>query len=114
MKEEDPVSLRPPAPVIDSYLFSDDAMMNRFRSIVELDKLKSVFRRTLLFDKSRRENDAEHSFPPNAELLQHLASRRNTASGVGGLPEKESPPSHAGAVKVLEDLRFSVKKKLTS
>ena len=27
---------------------------------------------------------AEHTFPPNAELLQHLASRRNTASGVGG------------------------------
>ena len=62
MRKVDPVSLRPTAPVIDSYLFSDDAMMNRFRFIVELDKLKSVFRRTLLLDKSRTENDAEHSW----------------------------------------------------
>lgn len=48
--------------MIDSDLFSDDAMMNRFRFIVELDKLKSIFRRTLLLDKSRNENDAEHSW----------------------------------------------------
>src|SRR5699024_5870483 len=30
--------------------------------IVELDKMKSVFRQTTLIDKSRRENDAEHSW----------------------------------------------------
>ncbi|MBE9010828.1 HD domain-containing protein [Pseudanabaenaceae cyanobacterium LEGE 13415] len=30
--------------------------------IVEIDKLKHVFRQTLLMDKSRRENDAEHSW----------------------------------------------------
>jgi putative hydrolase of HD superfamily len=30
--------------------------------LVEIDKLKQVFRRTWLTDKSRRENDAEHSW----------------------------------------------------
>jgi putative hydrolase of HD superfamily len=30
--------------------------------IVEIDKLKQVFRRTLLIDRSRAENDAEHSW----------------------------------------------------
>jgi putative hydrolases of HD superfamily len=62
MTKEDVASLRPKTPVIDSHLFSDDAMMKRFRFVVELDKLKSVFRRTLLLDKSRTENDAEHSW----------------------------------------------------
>jgi putative hydrolase of HD superfamily len=39
---------------------------NRFAKqiefLVEIDKLKTVLRRTLLIDKSRRENDAEHSW----------------------------------------------------
>ncbi|UWZ82032.1 HD domain-containing protein [Occallatibacter riparius] len=48
--------------LIDPKLFSDDVMMKKFRFIVELDKLKMVFRRTLLLDKSRTENDAEHSW----------------------------------------------------
>ena len=30
--------------------------------IVEIDKLKHILRRTVLIDKSRRENDAEHSW----------------------------------------------------
>ena len=30
--------------------------------IIELDKLKSIFRRTRLFDNSRHENDAEHAW----------------------------------------------------
>jgi len=30
--------------------------------IVEIDKLKQVFRQNLLIDGSRRENDAEHSW----------------------------------------------------
>lgn len=34
----------------------------QIRFIVELDKSKSVFRRTLLMDGSRNENDAEHSW----------------------------------------------------
>jgi putative hydrolases of HD superfamily len=48
--------------IIDSDLLSDNAMMKKFRFIVELDRLKTVFRRTLLLDKSRTENDAEHSW----------------------------------------------------
>lgn len=48
--------------MINQNLFPDDALMNKFGFIVELDKLKSVFRRTLLLDKSRAENDAEHSW----------------------------------------------------
>lgn len=30
--------------------------------LIEIDKMKTVFRQTLLIDKSRRENDAEHSW----------------------------------------------------
>lgn len=39
---------------------------NRFEKqlafLIEVDKMKSVFRRTMLIDLSRRENDAEHSW----------------------------------------------------
>ena len=39
---------------------------NRFEKqlsfLIEIDKMKSVFRRTMLIDLSRRENDAEHSW----------------------------------------------------
>jgi len=69
MAEEDPVSLRSSAPMMDSHLFSDDAMMSKFRFIVELDRLKTIFRRTLLLDKSRAENDAEHSWEMAAMAL---------------------------------------------
>lgn len=62
MKKEYSVARNPTASMIDSRLFSDDEMMNRFGFIVELDRLKTVFRRTLLLDKSRTENDAEHSW----------------------------------------------------
>ena len=43
--------------------------------ITELDKLKSVIRQTLLLDKSRRENSAEHSWhlATMAVLLQEYA-----------------------------------------
>jgi len=34
----------------------------QMRFIVEIDKVKSIFRRTRLFDNSRHENDAEHSW----------------------------------------------------
>jgi putative hydrolase of HD superfamily len=52
----------PAAALMKTGLCSDETMMSRFRFIVELDKLKSVFRQTLLLDKSRAENDAEHSW----------------------------------------------------
>ena len=38
--------------------------------LIEVDKMKSIYRRTLLMDKSRCENDAEHSW--------HLALRAMT------------------------------------
>ncbi len=53
----------------DESLFSDRLMMSKFRFICELDKLKSVFRRTLLLDGSRAENDAEHSWEMAAMAL---------------------------------------------
>ena len=44
--------------------------------IIELDKMKSVFRQTLLIDHTRHENDAEHSwhFAVCALLLKEYAS----------------------------------------
>ncbi len=39
-----------------------DRLEKQLAFIVEADKMKSVLRRTLLTDKSRRENDAEHSW----------------------------------------------------
>jgi len=39
-----------------------DRLRRQVEFLVEIDKLKGVFRRTLLIDRSRRENDAEHSW----------------------------------------------------
>jgi len=39
-----------------------DRLAQQIRFIVEIDKLKSVYRRTILIDKSRNENSAEHSW----------------------------------------------------
>ena len=47
--------------------------------IVEIDKLKQVYRRTWLTDKSRRENDAEHSWHLGVMavlLLEHAQQPR--------------------------------------
>lgn len=41
---------------------SIDRLERQIRFIVEIDKLKSVFRQTLLMNKERYENDAEHSW----------------------------------------------------
>ncbi|MGD8277020.1 MAG: HD domain-containing protein [Gemmatimonadota bacterium] len=40
----------------------NDRLQDQLRFIVEIDKLKSVSRRTRLIDGSRRENSAEHSW----------------------------------------------------
>ena len=40
----------------------DDRLPEQLRFIVEVDRLKSVLRRTWLIDGSRRENSAEHSW----------------------------------------------------
>ncbi|MCC6580226.1 MAG: HD domain-containing protein [Phycisphaeraceae bacterium] len=39
-----------------------DRLEQQVRFILEIDKLKQVFRRSLITDGSRRENDAEHSW----------------------------------------------------
>lgn len=40
----------------------DNRLEQQLRFLVEADKMKTVLRATLLTDKSRRENDAEHSW----------------------------------------------------
>ena len=39
-----------------------DRIQKQLDFIVELDKMKSIFRHTILTDRSRRENDAEHAW----------------------------------------------------
>jgi putative hydrolase of HD superfamily len=41
---------------------NDSRLAKQVEFIVEIDKLKQVYRRTWLTDKSRQENDAEHSW----------------------------------------------------
>ena len=40
----------------------DDRLNKQIHFLIEVDKMKNVLRQTLLIDKSRRENDAEHSW----------------------------------------------------
>lgn len=40
----------------------NDRLKSQLEFLVEIDKMKSVLRRTLIIDGSRRENDAEHSW----------------------------------------------------
>ena len=48
---------------IEDFLSSGKDKLDRFlKFTVEIDKMTAVYRRTLLVDKSRRENDAEHSW----------------------------------------------------
>lgn len=46
--------------------------------LVEIDKMKNIFRRTVIIDKSRRENDAEHSwhFAMLAMILEEYSSQK--------------------------------------
>lgn len=39
-----------------------EALRNQLQFIIEIDKMKTVLRQTLLMDKSRQETDAEHSW----------------------------------------------------
>lgn len=41
---------------------SDEKINQLLRFTAEVDKMTGIFRRTMLLDKSRRENDAEHSW----------------------------------------------------
>jgi len=56
-----------------------DRLASQLRFILEIDKLKSVFRQTLLLDRSRLENDAEHSWhlAVMALLLSEYARERD-------------------------------------
>jgi putative hydrolase of HD superfamily len=45
-----------------SYLMDKDRLRKQIEFIVEVDKLKNIYRQTLLMDGSRNENDAEHSW----------------------------------------------------
>ena len=40
----------------------EERLRKQLEFIIEIDKIKSVFRKTLLFDSSRYENDAEHAW----------------------------------------------------
>lgn len=40
----------------------NERLKKQIEFLVEIDKMKNVFRRTVLIDSSRRENDAEHSW----------------------------------------------------
>lgn len=53
--------------------------MKQMDFIIEVDKLKSIYRQTTLIDKSRHENDAEHSWhlAMMALLLSEYADRDN-------------------------------------
>jgi len=48
---------------------ADPRLLRQLDFVVELDRLKQVFRRTWLIDRSRRENDAEHSWQMAAMAL---------------------------------------------
>ncbi len=54
----------------------------QMRFLVEVDKMKSVYRRTILIDKTRRESDAEHSwhFALMAMLLAEKRTRKRSTA----------------------------------
>ncbi len=48
---------------INDFISSDDERLDKLlKFTAEIDKMTAVLRRTVLIDKSRRENDAEHSW----------------------------------------------------
>ena len=40
----------------------EERLKKQIEFLLEVDKMKSIFRQTILLDKSRQENDAEHSW----------------------------------------------------
>ena len=57
----------------------NDTLEQQIQFIIEIDKLKQIYRRTYLMDSSRRENDAEHSWhlAMMAMLLKDSAESQN-------------------------------------
>jgi putative hydrolases of HD superfamily len=59
-----------------------DRLQKQLSFILEIDKLKSIFRQTILIDRSRRENSAEHSWHL-AVMANLLAEYATTSVDVG-------------------------------
>ena len=66
MKDDTKHEDSPAAPTVRYERFEggdvDERFLKRIAFIVEIDRLKQVFRQSYLMDSSRRENDAEHSW----------------------------------------------------
>ena len=61
-------------------IFPEDKNLARaLEFTIEMDKMKSIFRRSSIFDGTRRENDAEHSFHIS---LMALAFEKYAPEGV--------------------------------
>jgi putative hydrolase of HD superfamily len=60
-------------------LFEDSRLRRQMEFIVEIDKMKSIYRRSYLIDRSRHENDAEHSWhiATMALFLSEYANERD-------------------------------------
>ncbi|HEX2165352.1 MAG TPA: HD domain-containing protein [Thermoanaerobaculia bacterium] len=83
---------RPEPPLADLISAARDAAGDRLARqlalLVEVDRLKGVLRRTLLVDRSRRENSAEHSWHialAAVLLAEHAAERVDVARVVNML-----------------------------
>ena len=64
---------------IDDFVSSNDVKLDKLlKFTVEIDKMTAVLRRNVLIDKSRRENDAEHSWhiAVMALLFQEYATQK--------------------------------------
>jgi len=51
-----------PGSALSSIVMDDSRLRAQIEFIYEIDKVKNIFRKTKLFDRSRFENDAEHSW----------------------------------------------------
>ena len=56
----------------------DDKLSKQIKFLIEIDKLKSIYRNTVLIDKSRQETSAEHSwhFAISALILQEYSDKK--------------------------------------
>ena len=67
---------------------SEERMERQIRFIKEIDRLKQIHRQTLLMDRSRQENSAEHSWhmAVMAILLAETAAWKKTLRPFGAMP----------------------------
>lgn len=61
---------------------TSDRLQQQIRFVLEIDRLKRIERRTLLTDRSRRENSAEHSW--HIALMAVLLAEHADGDGDGG------------------------------